>query len=224
MLSGETLERLGIQHIKGILLYGPPGTGKTLIARKLASLLGNVEVKIINGPELLDKFVGESERKVRELFAPAEKNPDKLHVLIFDEIDSLCKKRDTSGNAGVGDNIVNQILTKLDGVDSPKNILVFGMTNRKDRLEVHLEIKLPDQTGRRDILEIHTRAIEANKLLGPKRPKTLAGVISKLWSRRLFRLLLRMSLWTARWTKRQFLSLWNTSRGHYHSPPRHNRC
>ena len=176
LLKNETVERLGISHVKGILLYGPPGTGKTLIARKLAELLGNdVVTKIVNGPELLNKFVGESEKNVRELFEPAIKNPNKMHVIIFDEIDSLCKKRGSggAGGTGVGDNIVNQILTKLDGVDSPKNILVIGMTNRKDRLdeailrsgrmEVHLEIKLPDEQGRKDILEIHTRKLREEK-------------------------------------------------------------
>jgi vesicle-fusing ATPase len=129
------IDKYGIKHVKGMLLYGPPGTGKTLIARQIAKVLDCNEPKIVNGPEIFDKYVGGSEKKIRELFEPAEKDmktlgdDSKLHIII------------------------------LDGVDSLNNILVIGMTNRKDmideamlrpgRLEIHREIGLPDEFGRK---------------------------------------------------------------------------
>ena len=166
-----------------MLLYGPPGTGKTLIARKIAEVLKAHEPKLVNGPEIFSKFVGDSEKNVRELFVDAEKEEkemgedSKLHIIIFDEIDAICKPRG-SVNSGVAvhDTVVNQILSKLDGVDSLNNILVIGMTNRKDmideavlrpgRLEVHVEIGLPDEAGRVQIFKIHTRKMEESGVLG----------------------------------------------------------
>ena len=176
------LERYGIHHVKGILLYGPPGTGKTLIARTLANALNVKEFKVVNGPELFDKYVGETEKKIRDLFANAEKdqkdNGDDagLHVIVFDEIDSLCRARGTvSSGTGVHDSAVNQLLTKIDGVNSLNNIIVIGMTNRKDlideailrpgRLELHIEIGLPDEKGRQQIFNIHTKKMRENKVL-----------------------------------------------------------
>ena len=176
------LEKYGIHHVKGILLYGPPGTGKTLIARTLANALNVKEFKVINGPELFDKYVGETEKKIRDLFANAEKDQKEngddsgLHVIVFDEIDSLCRARGTvSTGTGVHDSAVNQLLTKIDGVDSLNNIIVIGMTNRKDlideailrpgRLELHIEIGLPDEKGRQQIFNIHTKKMRENKVL-----------------------------------------------------------
>ena len=176
------LEKYGIHHVKGILLYGPPGTGKTLIARTLANALNVAEFKVVNGPELFDKFVGETERKIRDLFANAEKdqkeNGDEagLHVIVFDEIDSICKARGTvTSGTGVNDSAVNQLLTKIDGVDSLNDIIVIGMTNRKDlideailrpgRLELHIEVSLPDEKGRLQIFNIHTKKMRENKVL-----------------------------------------------------------
>ena len=176
------LEKYGIHHVKGMLLYGPPGTGKTLIARTLANALNVKEFKVVNGPELFDKFVGETEKKIRDLFANAEKDQkengddSELHVIVFDEIDSLCKARGTvSSGTGVHDSAVNQLLTKIDGVDSLNNIIVIGMTNRKDlideailrpgRLELHIEISLPDEKGRLQILNIHTKKRRENKVM-----------------------------------------------------------
>jgi len=157
-----------------MLLSGPPGTGKTLIARQLAKIL-NAKIKIINGPEILDKYVGESERIIRELFIEAEEdakdpNNNTLHVFIFDEIDSIASKRTDGGD--FNNKIVNQLLTKIDGVDSLNNILIIGMTNRKDildpailrpgRLELHIEIGLPDEKGRVDIFHIHCKKMKEN--------------------------------------------------------------
>lgn len=176
------LEKYGIHHVKGILLYGPPGTGKTLIARTLANALNVKEFKVVNGPELFDKYVGETERKIRDLFLEAEKDEKEngddagLHVIVFDEIDSICRARGTvNSGTGVHDGAVNQLLTKIDGVNSLNDIIVIGMTNRKDlideailrpgRLELHIEISLPDEKGRLQILNIHTKKMRDNKVL-----------------------------------------------------------
>ncbi|KAF4126370.1 vesicle-fusing ATPase [Geosmithia morbida] len=165
---------MGINHVKGMLLYGPPGTGKTLIARQIGKMLKARPPKVINGPEVLNKYVGQSEENIRKMFGDAEKEYKEkgdrsgLHIIIFDELDAVCKQRGSGsgGGTGVGDSVVNQLLSKLDGVDQLNNILLIGMTNRKDmiddallrpgRLEVHIEISLPDEAGRLQILNIHT--------------------------------------------------------------------
>ena len=168
----ETIAKMGIKHIKGLLLYGPPGTGKTLIARKIAGLMKSRKPKIINGPEIFNKYVGESERQIRDLFSEARTEYEQkgaaseLHVIIFDEIDAI-------GRSHTG--VVNRLLTMMDGVESLDNILVIGMTNRLDliddallrpgRFEVQVEISLPDETGRLSILQIHTARMNHNKML-----------------------------------------------------------
>ncbi|KHO01824.1 vesicle fusion factor NSFI [Metarhizium album ARSEF 1941] len=175
--------KMGIPHVKGMLLYGPPGTGKTLIARQIGKMLNARPPKVINGPEVLNKYVGQSEENIRKLFADAEKEykekgeESSLHIIIFDELDAVCKQRGSGagGGTGVGDSVVNQLLSKLDGVDQLNNILLIGMTNRKDmiddalmrpgRLEVHIEISLPDEAGRLDIFNIHTAKMRENKIL-----------------------------------------------------------
>ncbi|RFU78838.1 vesicular-fusion sec18 [Trichoderma arundinaceum] len=177
--------KMGIPHVKGMLLYGPPGTGKTLIARQIGQMLNARPPKVINGPEVLNKYVGQSEENIRKLFADAEKeykekgDESSLHIIIFDELDAVCKQRGSGagGGTGVGDSVVNQLLSKLDGVDQLNNILLIGMTNRKDmiddallrpgRLEVHLEISLPDEEGRLEILKIHTSKMSTNGILDP---------------------------------------------------------
>ena len=165
---------------QGILLHGPPGTGKTLMARQIGKMLNATDPKIVNGPEILDKYVGESEANIRKLFAEAEADEARLgpnsplHIIIFDEIDAICKKRGSvAGNTGVNDTVVNQLLSKIDGVDQLNNILVIGMTNRPDmiddaltrpgRLEVQIEIGLPKEAGRIQILNIHTRTMVSHK-------------------------------------------------------------
>eukprot|EP01026_Neomeris_dumetosa_P040802 TRINITY_DN3375_c0_g1_i6.p1 TRINITY_DN3375_c0_g1~~TRINITY_DN3375_c0_g1_i6.p1 ORF type:complete len:313 (-),score=53.41 TRINITY_DN3375_c0_g1_i6:41-979(-) len=162
-----------------MLLFGPPGTGKTLMARQIGKILNAAEPKVVNGPEILNKYVGQSEENIRKLFEDAESEfnsngeDSQLHIIIFDEIDALFKQRGSrSGGTGVEDNIVNQVLTKIDGVNALDNILIIGMTNRKDlldeallrpgRLEVQVEIGLPDLKGREEIFRIHTQAMRTN--------------------------------------------------------------
>nr|CAB3464699.1 unnamed protein product [Digitaria exilis] len=151
----HVVSKLGIRHVKGILLYGPPGTGKTLMARQIGKLLNGKDPKIVNGPEVLSKFVGETEKNVRDLFADAENeqktrgDQSDLHVIIFDEIDAICKSRgSTRDGTGVHDSIVNQLLTKIDGVEALNNVLLIGMTNRKDLLDEALlrQITMDDLT------------------------------------------------------------------------------
>ncbi|KAJ8932437.1 hypothetical protein NQ314_014651 [Rhamnusium bicolor] len=143
----EIVEQLGCKHVKGILLYGPPGTGKTLMARQIGNMLNAREPKIVNGPQILDKYVGESEANVRRLFAEAEEEEKRL-------------------------------LSKIDGVEQLNNILVIGMTNRRDmideallrpgRLEVQVEISLPNEEGRLQILDIHTARMKRFKKICPE--------------------------------------------------------
>jgi vesicle-fusing ATPase len=173
----EFIKKLGIRYIKGIMLYGPPGTGKTLIARMISSFLNPVTRKIVNGPDILNKYVGQSEENIRKLFEDAEndKSGTGVHIIIFDEIDAICKSRGSTG--GVTDQVLTQILTKMDGVKSLDNILVIAMTNRIDlideallrpgRFEIQIEIGLPDEAGRLEILKIHTGRMSKNCLLSP---------------------------------------------------------
>ncbi|KAE8283885.1 Vesicle-fusing ATPase [Larimichthys crocea] len=178
----DIVEQMGCKHVKGILLYGPPGCGKTLMARQIGKMLKAREPKIVNGPEILNKYVGESEANIRKLFADAEEEQKRLgansglHIIIFDEIDAICKQRGSmAGSTGVHDTVVNQLLSKIDGVEQLNNILVIGMTNRPDlideallrpgRLEVKMEIGLPDEKGRIQILHIHTTKMRQYDLL-----------------------------------------------------------
>ncbi|KAG8447017.1 hypothetical protein GDO86_014458 [Hymenochirus boettgeri] len=178
----EIVEQMGCKHVKGILLFGPPGCGKTLMARQIGKMLNAREPKVVNGPEILNKYVGESEANIRKLFADAEEEQRRLgansglHIIIFDEIDAICKQRGSmAGSTGVHDTVVNQLLSKIDGVEQLNNILVIGMTNRPDlideallrpgRLEVKMEIGLPDEKGRLQILHIHTARMREHSLL-----------------------------------------------------------
>jgi vesicle-fusing ATPase len=179
----SVVSKLGIQHVRGILLFGPPGTGKTLMARQIGKMLCGKEPKIVNGPEILNKYVGQSEENIRNLFKDAEAeyrlrgDDSDLHIIIFDELDAICRARGSRNDGtGVGDTVVNQLLAKIDGVESLNNILLIGMTNRKElideallrpgRLEVHMEISLPDESGRLQILRIHTSKMRANNYMG----------------------------------------------------------
>lgn len=175
-LEAEELNSLGLEPVRGVLLYGPPGTGKTLLARQIARSLQAREPKIVSAPELLDRWVGGSEKLVRALFSDAEAelaicNGDAtksaLHVVVIDEIDAVFRRRSSAEDSGEATraSVVNQILAKLDGINAISNILVIGMTNRRElldeallrpgRLEVQIEVPLPDREGRREILQIH---------------------------------------------------------------------
>ena len=182
MLAPDLVKKLGLKHCKGIILYGLPGCGKTLLARCIGKMLNIQDIKIVNGPEILNKYVGGSEENVRTLFKDAEKeyaakgDKSKLHMIIFDEIDAICHHRTSSNSStNVANNVVNQLLSKIDGVDSLNNILLIGMTNRLDlideailrpgRFGYRLEISLPDDDGRYQILKIHTSSIHNNHLL-----------------------------------------------------------
>jgi vesicle-fusing ATPase len=181
LVPNNILKKFGQKHIRGLLLYGPPGCGKTLIARQISKILNSREPIIVNGPEVMNKYVGQSEENVRDLFKEAEKeysikgDASKLHVIIFDEMDAICKKRGGESNISATDNVVNQLLSKIDGINSLNNILIIGLTNRKDmiddailrpgRLEVHIEISLPSLEGREQILRIHTKEMRKNDIL-----------------------------------------------------------
>jgi len=178
----DVIKKMGINHVKGILLYGPPGTGKTLIARKIGNLISDIPPKIVNGPEVLNKYVGGSEQNIRNLFVDAEKDYKynrenaKLHVIIFDEIDAICKTRGASGtHSEITDSLVNQLLTKIQGVNEVENVFIIAMTNRIDlldsalirpgRIEVHIEIGLPNKQGREQIFGIHTNSMIMNRMI-----------------------------------------------------------
>uniref|UniRef100_A0A8C2WUC7 Vesicle-fusing ATPase n=1 Tax=Cyclopterus lumpus TaxID=8103 RepID=A0A8C2WUC7_CYCLU len=180
----DIVEQMGCKHVKGIMLFGPPGCGKTLMARQIGKMLNAREPKVVNGPEILNKYVGESEANIRKLFADAEEEQKRLgansglHIIIFDELDAICKQRGTGASStGVHDTVVNQLLSKIDGVEQLNNILVIGMTNRPDliddalmrpgRFEVKMEISLPDEKGRVQILTIHTNKMRGYNLLAP---------------------------------------------------------
>lgn len=182
VIPPRLFKQLGITHVKGILLHGPPGTGKTLMAKQIGKLLNCNEPKVINGPELLSKYVGESEQNIRNIFNDIRVDYDSLgdrsplHLIIFDEFDSIAKKRGRgSDNTGTEDRIVNQLLTMIDGVDSPNNFLIIAMTNRIDlideallrpgRFEIQIEIHLPDEPGRGEIFNIHTKTLHDNNKL-----------------------------------------------------------
>jgi vesicle-fusing ATPase len=171
---------LGLSPVRGLLLYGPPGCGKTALAREISRLLTERPPKIVSAPELLDRWVGGSEKLVRDLFGDAETelamcNGDLtesgLHVVVIDEIDAVFRKRSSAPDSGevARASAVNQILAKLDGVNALGNVLLIATTNRPEllddallrpgRLEVQVEVPLPDKIGRREILQIHFDAL-----------------------------------------------------------------
>ncbi len=161
----ELFNRLGIDPPKGVLLYGPPGTGKTLIAKAVANEAG-ANFASIQGPEIMSKYYGQSEERLREKFEEAEKNAPS--VLFIDELDSIAPKReDVTGE--VERRVVAQLLTLMDGLSGRGQVIVIGATNREDaidpalrrpgRFDREIEIGVPDRDGRMEVLQIHTRGM-----------------------------------------------------------------
>ena len=165
MRHPELFEKIGVEAPKGVLLYGPPGTGKTLLAKAVAGET-NAHFISLSGPEIMGKHYGESEERIREIFTQAEENAPS--IIFIDEIDSIAPKRDeVSGE--LEKRIVSQLLTLMDGMKSRGKVIVIAATNRPDsidpalrrpgRFDREIEIGIPDDEGRFDILSIHTRGM-----------------------------------------------------------------
>ncbi|MFC7096733.1 CDC48 family AAA ATPase [Halobaculum marinum] len=163
LTTPEKFDRMGIEAPKGVLLYGPPGTGKTLMAKAVANET-NANFISVRGPQLLSKWVGESEKAIRQTFRKARQvSPT---VIFFDELDSLAPSRGQEMGNNVSERVVNQLLTELDGLEEMGNVMVIGATNRPDMIDPALirsgrfdrlvMIGQPDEEGREQILKIHT--------------------------------------------------------------------
>ena len=168
---------------KGIILHGPPGTGKTLIARTICELL-NIKPIIVSGPEIFNHMLGESERKVRDLFENARRDQklyglnSNIHIIVFDEIDAVCNRRTSHADgirSNVEDNVTTQLLTEIDGMFHLDNIFLIGTTNsidsadpallRSGRIDTTIEVGLPDHEGRLQIFDIYTKPLLRNGIL-----------------------------------------------------------
>jgi transitional endoplasmic reticulum ATPase len=164
----EMFQRMGIRSPKGVLLYGPPGTGKTLLAKAVATE-SEANFISVKGPELLNKYVGESEKAVREIFKKAKQVAPS--VIFFDEIDAIASVRGggNDGGAKAREGVVNQILTELDGIEDLSEVVILAATNRPElvdpallrpgRFDRHLLVTPPDKEAVREILKIHTKDV-----------------------------------------------------------------
>ncbi len=162
----EAFTRLGVKPPKGILLYGAPGTGKTLMAKAVANE-SEANFISIKGPELLSKWVGESEKAVREIFKKARQTAPT--IIFFDEIDSLVPRRGSSSDSNVAERVVNQLLTEIDGLEDLHDIVIIGATNRPDmvdpallrpgRFDRIILTSVPDKKARFEILKLHTKGM-----------------------------------------------------------------
>jgi len=169
MRHPEIFQRLGIDPPKGVLLHGPPGCGKTLLARAVANE-SDANFFSINGPEIMSKFYGESEARLREIFQQAEKNAPA--IIFIDELDAIAPKREEV-TGEVERRVVAQLLALLDGLTGRGNVIVIGATNRPNaldpalrrpgRFDREIEIGIPDKQGRYEILQIHTRGMPLAK-------------------------------------------------------------
>ena len=165
MKHPELFERLGVEAPKGVLLHGPPGTGKTLLAKALANET-NAYFLILSGPEIMSKFYGESEERLRDLFKDAEENAPS--IILIDEIDSIAPKREEV-TGEVERRVVAQLLALMDGLESRGKVVVLGATNRVNaldpalrrpgRFDREIEIGVPDRNARLQVLQIHTRGM-----------------------------------------------------------------
>ena len=166
----ETFTRMGINPPKGILLYGAPGTGKTMLAKAVAKESGANFISV-KGPELFSKWVGESEKAVREIFKKARQTSPT--IIFFDEIDSLAPRRMVGSESRVHESVVNQLLTEMDGLEEMNDVIIIGATNRPDIIDTALlrpgrfdRIILtpqPDAESRELILNIHTKNMPLSK-------------------------------------------------------------
>lgn len=166
----EVFKKLGIRPPKGILLYGPPGTGKTLLAKAVAKE-SEANFILINGPSLLSKWVGESEKAVREIFRKARQTSPT--IIFFDEIDSLVPRRNQGSDSKVSERVVNQVLTEIDGLESLNDVVIIGASNRPDiidpallrqgRFDRLILIPSPDVESRKMIFEIYLRRMPLAK-------------------------------------------------------------
>jgi transitional endoplasmic reticulum ATPase len=169
MRHPELFERLGIEPPKGVLLHGPPGTGKTLLAKAVASE-SEAHFITINGPEIVSKFVGEAEERLRGIFKEADDNAPS--IIFIDELDSIAPKREEVVGE-VEKRIVSQLLTLMDGLKGRGQVVVIGATNRPNsidpalrrpgRFDREIEIGVPDKKGRKEMLQIHTRGMPLEK-------------------------------------------------------------
>ena len=184
MRHPELFDKIGVEAPKGVLLYGPPGTGKTLLAKAVAGET-NAHFISLSGPEIMGKHYGESEERIREIFTQAEENAPS--IIFIDEIDSIAPKRDeVSGE--LEKRIVSQLLTLMDGMKSRGKVVVIAATNRPDsidpalrrpgRFDREIEIGIPDDEGRFDILSIHTRGMPIDQKVDLKQiSKTTHGFV-----------------------------------------------
>ena len=163
LTTPEKFDRMGVEAPKGVLLYGPPGTGKTLMAKAVANET-NANFISVRGPQLLSKWVGESEKAIRQTFRKARQvDPT---IIFFDELDSLAPARGQDMGNNVSERVVNQLLTELDGLEEMGDVMVIGATNRPDMIDPALlrsgrfdrlvKVAQPDEEGREQILKIHT--------------------------------------------------------------------
>ncbi len=162
----DAFKRMGIRPAKAVLLYGPPGCGKTLLA-KAAANESEANLIAVKGPELLSKWVGESEKAVREIFKKAKQTAPT--IILFDEIDALAPRRrgDDFTGSHVTETVVNQLLTEMDGIETLENVIIIGATNRPDildpallrpgRFDTRIIVPVPDKEARLEIFKIHTR-------------------------------------------------------------------
>ena len=171
LLRPDLYKAAGIKPSKGVLLHGPPGTGKTLLAKAVATE-SNANFISVKGPELISKWVGESEKHVREIFKKAKQVSPA--IIFFDEFDSISKSRGASGaSCDSSEKVVNQLLTELDGVEDLENVMIIAATNRKDlidpailrpgRIDSHVELYNPDLETLKEIYKVHTKEMPLDK-------------------------------------------------------------